>query len=174
MTDQERSRADARVERFTAEGAPEDLARDTAALMPLVAALDVADMAERASWPVGPASRVFRTVAARFGLDRLRGAAMAFTLGAHWDRLALRRTLEELYEDQRLLAEAVTRHAGAPPKGAAASFARQAVDAWVEANAERTQMLSGAMADLEATGAWTFAKTILAAAEVRALSSATG
>jgi glutamate dehydrogenase len=167
ITAQERARAEARAERFIAEGAPEDLARDTAMLAAFTPALDVSDMAERVQWPVPAASRLFRAVSARFGLDRLRGAALAFELPQHWDRLALRRTLEELFEDQRLLAEAVARHAGAPGGDPA-----QAVENWIAANAERAAMLGGAMADLEATGAWTFAKTILAAAEVRALAAA--
>ncbi len=170
MTDQERQRAEARAERFVADGAPEDIARDTAALAPLVAALDVADMAERTHWPVGPAAQVFRKVGAKFGIDRIRGAAMGFALEQHWDRLALRRTLEELYEDQRLLAEAVTRHAGAPPKAADATTAKTAVDAWMTAKQTQVTSVLGALGELESTGPWTFAKTILAAAEVRALS----
>jgi glutamate dehydrogenase len=168
LTDAERGRAEARAERYIADGAPADLARDTAMLSPFAAALDVADMAEKCGWPVPAAARVFRMVGARFGLDRLRGSALSFTLDQHWDRLALRRTLEELYEDQRVIAEAVARFAGAPGADAGGM-----VDAWIAAHAERTAMLRGAMADLEATGAWTFAKTILAAAEVRALSAVT-
>ncbi|MDX2235556.1 MAG: NAD-glutamate dehydrogenase [Hyphomonadaceae bacterium] len=171
LTEQERARAETRAERFAADGVPPDLARDTAALQPFSAALDIADMADATGWAVGPAAHVFRAVGARFGLDRLRGAALGFALDQHWDRLALRRTLEALYEDQRLIAEAIARHAGAPPASADAAFARHAVETWVAINEERAEMLSGAMADLEATGAWTFAKTILAAAEVRSLSA---
>ncbi|MBL8558584.1 MAG: NAD-glutamate dehydrogenase [Hyphomonadaceae bacterium] len=171
MTEQERQRADARAERFAQDGAPADLARDAAALPPLVAALDVADIAERTAWPVPAAATVFRQVGAAFGIDRLRGAAMNFTLEQHWDRLALRRTLEELYEDQRMLAEAVIRHAGAAPKAEDSAAPAVAVRAWMSVNDARVSSVLATIGELEATGAWTFAKTILAATEIRGLST---
>ena len=124
---------------------------------------------------MAPATSVFRSVGAAFGMDRLRGAAMAFTLEQHWDRLALRRTLEELYEDQRLLAEA-----GHPPRGAQrprrsrrtddVAAAPRLVREWMAANDARTSGVLATIGELESTGAWTFAKTILAAAEIRGLS----
>ncbi len=172
MTEQERQRAEERVERFAQEGAPADLARDVGALAPLVAALDVADLAERTRWPVAAAAQVFRSVGAAFGIDRLRGAAANFVLEQHWDRLALRRTLEELYEDQRMLAEAVIRHAGAAPKSEDVAAPSVAVRTWMSANDARVTGVLATIAELEATGGWTFAKTILAAAEVRGLSTA--
>lgn len=172
MTEQERHRAEARAAHYMQDGAPEDVARDVAVLPPLVAALDVADLAERTHWPVAPSASVFRNVGAAFGIDRLRGAAMAFTLEQHWDRLALRRTLEELYEDQRLLAEAVIGHAGAAPQPGDLAAPAQLVRDWMAANGTRTAGVLATIAELEATGAWTFAKTILAAAEIRGLSTA--
>jgi len=171
MTEQERERADARVERYTQEGAPPELARDVAALAPLVAALDVADIAERSAWPVASAASVFRHVGAAFAIDRLRGAAMNFALEQHWDRLALRRTLEELYEDQRMLAETVIRNAGAAPANVDAAGPHHAVRAWMSGAGARVSSVLATIAELEAAGPWTFAKTILAAAEIRGLSS---
>jgi len=172
MTEQERQRAEVRAERYVQDGAPANLARDVAALAPLVAALDVADLAERTRWPVAPASQVFRSVGAAFGIDRLRGAAANFVLEQHWDRLALRRTLEELYEDQRMLAEAVIRHAGAAPKAGDVAAAAVAVRSWMDANGARVSGVLATITELESTGAWTFAKTILAGAEIRGLSTA--
>ena len=80
----------------------------------------------------------------------------------------LRRTLEELYEDQRMLAEAVIRH----DKATAMQAGPQAVGAWMDANNARVSAVLATIAELEGTGAWTFAKTILAAAEVRGLAGA--
>jgi glutamate dehydrogenase len=168
MTEQERGRATSRMEAYVRDGAPADLARDVAALSPLVAALDVADLAEQCGWSVAAASRVFRQVGAMFGFDRLRGAAHQFVLDQHWDRLALRRTLEELYEDQRLLSASVIRHVGASPPQLDASAA---VAAWGEARGERVATALATVRELEAAGPWTFAKAILAAAEMRGLST---
>jgi glutamate dehydrogenase len=173
MTGQERQRAEARAQGYSAEGAPDGLARSVAALAPMVAALDVADLGTRTHWPILPAARVFRAVGAAFGIDRLRGAALAFKLAQHWDRLALRRTLEELYEDQRLLAEACVKAlGGAPdPSRADAAWADGAVKSWLSKIEPHASSVLATIAELEGAGTWTFAKTILAAAEIRGLST---
>jgi glutamate dehydrogenase len=139
----------------------------------MVAALDVADLGTRTHWPILPAARVFRAVGAAFGIDRLRGAALAFKLAQHWDRLALRRTLEELYEDQRLLAEACVKAlGGAPdPSRADAAWADGAVKSWLSKIEPHASSVLATIAELEGAGTWTFAKTILAAAEIRGLST---
>lgn len=172
MTDQEIARAQARVDRYMQAGAPEDLARDVAVLAPLIAALDVVDLANRRGWPVDAAASVFRAVGARFGLDRLRGAALGFTLKDHWDRLALRRTMEELYEDQRALTEAALTHAGAAPAGLDRAQATALTDAWVKAIEADVSATLATLAEIEGQSGWTFAKAILAAAEVRGLAMA--
>jgi glutamate dehydrogenase len=172
MTEQEVGRANVRAARYQEQGAPEDLARDVAVLAPLIAGLDVVDLAERRSWPVNAAASVFRAVGARFGLDRLRGAALGFSLTEHWDRLALRRTLEELYEDQRSLADAVLRHHGAPPAAIDRAVAAQACAAWLDSVQADAAPTLATMAEIEGASGWTFAKTILAAAEIRGLATA--
>jgi glutamate dehydrogenase len=171
MTDQERSRASVRAEHFKEKGAPEDLARDVAVLPTMVAALDVADLAERTGWPAPTVARVFRWVGAAFGLDRLRGAANAFVLEQHWDRLALRRTLEELYEDQRLLASAALRSAKTAPAGLSRDQAAALAQSWIDAEGGRAMRALETVAELEFSGGWTFTKTILAAAEIRSLAA---
>jgi glutamate dehydrogenase len=174
MTEQERSRAEVRAQTFEADGAPRDLACEVAALSPLVAALDVADLADQSRWPVGATAKVFREVGATFAFDRLRGAAGAFTLDQHWDRLALRRTLEELYEDQRLLASSAIRSVDVAPDALSGDDARSLVAAWAESNGARVRTALETIAELEATGPWTFAKAILAAAELRGAATALG
>jgi glutamate dehydrogenase len=172
MTEQEIARAQARVDRYMQAGAPEDLARDVAVLAPLIAALDVVDLADRRAWSVDSAASVFRAVGARFGLDRLRGAALNFTLKDHWDRLALRRTMEELYEDQRALTEVALVHAGAPQTGLDRGKALALTEAWLKAIETEAAPTLATLAEIEGQSGWTFAKTILAAAEVRGLATA--
>ena len=173
MTGQEHHRAAGRAQSYMADGAPEALARMVAALAPMVAALDVADLCGRTKWSVQPASRIFRAVGSAFGIDRLRGAALSFKLDQHWDRLALRRTLEELYEDQRLLAEACVKASGATPadKDVTSAWAQEAVRSWLARIDAQASSVMATIAELEGSGAWTFAKTILAAAEIRGLST---
>jgi glutamate dehydrogenase len=171
MTEQEVGRAQARVARYTSAGAPEDVARDVAVLAPMIAGLDVVDLAERRGWPVTPAASVFRAVGARFGLDRLRGAALGFQLADHWDRLALRRTLEELYEDQRALTEAAIKHVGAAPAALDRASAMAVCEGWLAAIKTQAAPTLATVAEIEGQSGWTFAKTILAAAEIRGLAT---
>ncbi|MBU6373720.1 MAG: NAD-glutamate dehydrogenase [Alphaproteobacteria bacterium] len=164
LTPLERHRAAGRAQRFTSAGAPEDLARRVGALSPLVSALDVADLAAKLGRAPLDAARVYRAVGETLGLDRLRAAALALRPDQHWERLALRRTLEELFEDQRVIAEAAAR---APAVGGDA----KAVGAWIEGLGPLAAAPRATLAELETGGAWTFAKTVIAAAEVRGLAS---
>jgi glutamate dehydrogenase len=170
LTDLERQRAEARATSYMQRGAPEALARDVSLLAPMVTALDTADLAGRAGLAAAPAMFVYRSVGAAFGLDRLRVAAQALKLDAHWDRLALRRTVEEVYEDQRALAAAALT-AIQPNPDFTATAAREAVDAWKATLGAPAAGPSATLLELESGGAWTFAKTVIAAAELRGLTS---
>ncbi len=168
----ERRRAEARRGAFVEAGAPSDLAAMVAVLAPLTAALDVADVAARKSWPAHSAAFVYRAVGAAFDLDRLIAAAGGLTLDAHWDRLALRRAVEDLYVCQSALSEAALAQIAAPPAAPSAVWATQAVEEWVEHLGARAAPAQRALTELEQQGAWTFAKLMIAAAEMNGLASA--
>jgi glutamate dehydrogenase len=164
LTAVERHRAAARAQKYIAAGAPEDLARRIGALSPLVSALDVADLAAKLGRPALDAARIYRRIGATLGLDRLRAAALTLRPDQHWERLALRRTLEELFEDQRVIAEAAARATNA-----------DGAPAWIESLGPIAAGPRAALAELESGGgAWTFAKTVIAAAEVRSLAARLG
>ncbi|NDC58354.1 MAG: NAD-glutamate dehydrogenase, partial [Alphaproteobacteria bacterium] len=122
LTAVERHRAAGRAQKFVAAGVPEDLAARVGALAAMVSALDVADLAARVSRAPVDAARIYRKVGEALSLDRLRAAAVALRPDQHWERLALRRTLEDLFEDQRVIAEAAARAIGDA----------QAIPAWIE------------------------------------------
>ncbi|MES1156631.1 MAG: NAD-glutamate dehydrogenase [Alphaproteobacteria bacterium] len=172
LSDADRTRAEARRDAFIASGAPEDIARDAALLQPLSAALDIADLARAQSWKVPAAAHLYRAVGAAFGLDTLRAAATGLALDQHWDRLVVRRAAEDLYEDQRALASAAAASIGAPPADATAQWGAEAARAWIEGLGAPAQTARAAFSELEAQGPWTFAKVMLAAAEVHGLASA--
>ncbi|MES1200930.1 MAG: NAD-glutamate dehydrogenase domain-containing protein, partial [Pseudomonadota bacterium] len=168
----DRARADARRQSLVALGAPEDLAGEVALLAPLSAALDIADLARSQTWIVAPAAHLYRAVGAAFGLDALRGAAQGLALDQHWDRLVVRRAAQDLYEDQRVLAAAAANAIGAPPADASAKWAADATRDWIAGIGAPAQTARAAFAELEAQGAWTFAKVMLAAAEIHGLANA--
>jgi glutamate dehydrogenase len=170
LTPNERSRTDQRIAAHVAAGAPEDLARDIVALAPLVSALDVADLSRREPPRTLPVAHVYRQVGAAFRFDRLRGAAQAMSLAQHWDRLALRRTVEQLFEDQRALAAHAVN--AIPTAPANAAEAEASVAAWAASLGQSALVAQAALEELEAGGGWTFAKVVIAAAELRALTTA--
>ena len=172
LSEADRARAEARRDGFIAAGAPEDLARDAALLQPLSAALDIADLARKHSWNVSSAAHLYRAVGAAFGLDTLRAAAAGLTLDQHWDRLVVRRAAEDLYEDQRALAAAAAAAIGAPPAEASPRWGVEAARTWIEGLGAPAQTARAAFSELEAQGSWTFAKVMLAAAEIHSLAGA--
>jgi glutamate dehydrogenase len=170
LTDAERAEAQATAAAHIAIGAPEDLARDVAALAALVGALDVADLAAARSWPIPAAAALYHALGAALALDALRAGAAAFHLAQHWERLALRRLLAEINEDQRMLADAAIAHVGAPPARPARAWAADAVRGWLDSINQIAAPARSAIAEMQAAGDWSFAKIVLAAAALRALS----
>jgi len=167
----ERARAVKRRAALIEEGAPAELAQDAALLRPLAAALDIADLARKNGWEIGPASHLYRAIGLQCGLDSLREAALSLTLREHWDRLVIRRAVEDLYEDQRRLAEAASLVIGPPPKMAGAEWAENAARNWIGSLGPAAQRARAVFAELDAQGPWSFAKIMLAAAELNALAN---
>jgi len=173
LTQREAAGVAARMKAFVTSGAPHDLAHDCGLLPVMVAALDVADLAAKAQWPVATTAALYRAVGAAFGLDRLRGAAAEFHLSEHWDRLAVRRAVESLYEDQRALAEAaITATGAAPAQGGDQAWAEASARAWVDGLGAQANLARATFAELDAQGSWTLAKLTLAGAEFNALAKA--
>ncbi len=151
-------------------GAPEALAGRVSELWALAPALDIADLARNARWPVEAAGALYGGVGAALRLDAIRTQASALALSEHWARLGLRRSLEEMGADQSVLAQSAIAHAGAPPGAPSRAWAEEAALAWLAAQPQAGPVLA-AIETLTASGSWSFAKTVLAAAELRRLVS---
>jgi glutamate dehydrogenase len=161
LTATERAEADEQAVAFMAQGAPEDLSRDVAALVPLTAALDIADLASARKLAPETAANIYRAVGAAFSIDQLRAGGHAMQLTQHWERLALRRLLAEINEDQRTLAVAA-----ASSKG---NSANEIVQTWIGSLDGAAAPATEAINAMQEAGPWTFAKIVLAAAALRAL-----
>jgi glutamate dehydrogenase len=169
FTPYERAAAEAKLETLRQAGAPEPLAAHAALFGGMVQALGVADLAAETGSPPRAAAVLFRGAGAVLGLDRARDAAAALQLPAHYDRLALRRTLEELDGVQRALAARAARTA--PPQEDPA-IAQERLTAWLSSLGERAAEAMRIVAEFEASGPWSLAKSTLIAAELRALAEA--
>ena len=166
LSDIERGYTDAQIAAHVDAGAPADLAQDVVALAPMTSAFDIADLARTRDWPAAPAALAYRAIGAAFSLDALRVGAASLTLSQHWERLALRRLMTELNDDQRALAAMAIKGVGLPADRAAADAI---VARWISALGETAKPTLNAIADMQASGAWSFAKIVLAAAALRAL-----
>jgi len=154
---------------FAAVGAPQDLATAVAVLRPLTATSDVADIAKRLGWSVQGAARLYHQVGAAFDFDRLRGAAGSLSSSDHYERLAVRRLIEDLLTEQAQMTQAVARSTN-PSSGASADSARHAIQAWTGERARIVEQVRKTVEEIEGSGAgWSFAKLTIANAALREL-----
>jgi glutamate dehydrogenase len=150
-------------------GAPKDIAHQVALYRPLTVASVLADLAREKSWPIDAAARLYHHIGGAFAFDRLRAAAGARVGGDVYERLAVRRLIEDMLDEQAALTRAVMAHAngaGAPDlAGAKASVA-----AWSAQKADAVRTAKATIAGIEKEGGpWTFAKLTIANAALRAL-----
>jgi glutamate dehydrogenase len=165
----ERERVEVRRRALIELGAPEHLAQEAALLSPFTSALDVADLARHAKWPIQAAGRLHCVIGAEFGLDALRDAAMNMKLEQHWDRLVLRRAAQDFGETQLKLAESAANKIGAPPQDADNTWAEGMAREWIASLGQPAANARSAFNELNTQGQWTFAKLMLVAAEFNAL-----
>jgi glutamate dehydrogenase len=98
----------------------------------------------------------------------LRGLAARITAGEHWDRLAIRRLIDDLYAGQRALTVSAL-NAGTEGKDRAAGTA--AVAAWTAAHADALTRTKSFLAALEASGELSVAKLTLAGSQIHELAA---
>ena len=106
---------------------------------------------------------------AAFDFDRLRAAAGSIPSVDHFDRLAVRRLIEDLMGEQRTLTRAVAR-ASDPSVGVSEEAAEASVDAWIGARQGVVEGVRASVDEIEGSGSgWTFAKLTIANATIRDL-----
>jgi len=167
----EQARLDSRIEAFVALGATQAMARDFAMLRPLVATADIGDLAREAGWPEPAMAMLYHQVGAAFDFDRLRAAAGNVPSMDHFDRLAVRRLIEDLMAEQRVLTRAVAKASGVGV-GASEAAAETAVDAWIGPRQKTVEGVRASVDEIEASGTgWTFAKLTIANSAIREIAN---
>ena len=165
----EQERLDTRLKRFADMGVGEDLARTVSMLRPLVATADIGDLSQELGWSAPRMARLYHQVGAAFDFDRLRAAAGAVPSGDHFDRLAVRRLIEDLMGEQVTLTRAVARTSD-PAVGDSEATAEAAVDAWIGPRQATVEGVRSAVDEIEASGSgWTFAKLTIANGQIRSV-----
>ncbi|WP_406852523.1 NAD-glutamate dehydrogenase [Brevundimonas sp. BH3] len=163
----EQDRYESRVATFVGLGAPEALARDIAMLRPMVATADIGDLATEMGWNAPAMARLYHQVGAAFDFDRLRVAAGSIASGDHFDRLAVRRLIQDLMAEQQQLTRAVAASVNESVSISEAD-AEAAVDSWIGDRLPQVEALRASVDGIETSGAgWTFAKLTIANSGIR-------
>jgi glutamate dehydrogenase len=162
---------DKRLQKFAAMGVGEDLAKTIAMLRPLVATADIGDLAKEAGWSEPAMARLYHQVGAAFDFDRLRAAAGGIQSGDHFDRLAVRRLIEDLMSEQVALTRAVAKSTDASV-GVSEQAAEDAVETWIGSRQAVVEGVRASVDEIEASGSgWTFAKLTIANGAIRSVAA---
>jgi glutamate dehydrogenase len=169
----EQKAAAKRAKTYVADGAPEALALAVAVLQPVTTAADLVDLGNASSWSVENVARLYHQVGAAFGFDRLRSAAGSFVGGDAFERLAVRRLIEDMLSEQTAITQTVLKFAANAQAGDDEASAKAAVSSWGALRSEAVRAAKRTVEDIEqAGGGWTFAKLTIANAALRGLASA--
>ena len=164
-----------RAKAFLADGAPESLAQAVASLQPLTTAADLIDVAASMNWPAAAAARLYHQVGAAFSFDKLRAAAGEKRGGDHYERMAVRRLIEDMLGEQTAVTRAVMTFATNPHAGDSPEQAAQTVKSWSAMHSGPGRMVRRTIDEIEsAGGGWTFAKLTIANAALRELATVAG
>ncbi|HTK36112.1 MAG TPA: NAD-glutamate dehydrogenase [Caulobacteraceae bacterium] len=151
----------ARTAAFVEAGAPVDLAEAVAGLAALRTAVEIACLAG-GDWAPQVVGRLFHTVGATFGFDRLRGAAVGLALTDEFERRAVRRLIIDLVDEQTALTRAVM-GVSKPSDPAEAGIV-----VWSESRRAAIERAARTVGEIEAAGdGWSFAKLTLAHSALR-------
>jgi glutamate dehydrogenase len=148
------------------------MAQAVAVLQPLTTAGDLVDIAEASSWSLPNVARLYHAVGAAFGFDRVREAASAYSVGDNFERMALRRLIEDLLTQQGELSRTIMAFAGSSQAGDDAEHAKDASNSWAALHRDKASAVRRTIDDIEAAGgAWSFAKLTIANAALRELAA---
>jgi len=150
-----------RLEPHTSDsGLPAGIAREVAQLALLLPAPDIARLAGDANTAPARAAALYDAVGARLGLERLRVLSGKLSLPEHWDRLAVRRLLDDLAAAQRAITARLLA-SGQPDE--------ETLAAWGKENREALARMGDFLAAIEASGELSVAKLMLVASQVQNL-----
>ena len=127
---------------------------------------DITRLSAETKKPIDMVAGAYFAASRTIGVDRLRLAAERMNLPEHWDRLAVRRLIDDLAVHQRALASRALAN-GTPGDDRQAGTA--AVDAWTQAHSEQVERVNVLITDLERSGTFTVARLTLAASQIRDL-----
>jgi glutamate dehydrogenase len=160
-----------RIAELREVGVPLAIAEDVAVLPLLGGAPEIILLAEARALPVDLVAGAYFAMGAAIGLDRLRGLANRITGYEHWDRLAIRRIVDDLFSGQRALAADALSGFDPSAHGATRAEGAEAVKRWEDSHADALARTKSFLAELERGGELSIAKLTLANSQIHALAA---
>ena len=156
-----------RIKELEDAGVPHDLADDVGALPLWSTAPEIVHLVHAHGLGIDLVAGAYFAVGETVGLDRLRGLAARIAAGEHWDRLAIRRIVDDLFAGQRALAGQVLAETDA--KVGSREDGAKAAEVWADRHADALARTKRFLDELERTGDLSIAKLTLANSQVHAL-----
>ncbi|HEX3429971.1 MAG TPA: NAD-glutamate dehydrogenase [Rhizomicrobium sp.] len=169
VSDYEATATERRVSELRNAGVPVDIAEDVAVLQLLGGTPEIILLAQAHALPADYVAGAYFAVGAAVGLDRLRGLANQITGHEHWDRLAVRRIVDDLYAGQRALAAEALASASRGARPLTRADGANAVKRWAAAHADALTRTRSFLTELERSGDLSIAKLTLANSQIHAL-----
>jgi len=160
-----------RIAELREAGVPLDIAEDVAVLPLLAGAPEIVLLAEARALPIDLVAGAYFAMGSAIGLDRLRGLASRINGYEHWDRLAIRRIVDDLFSGQRVLAADALLGFDPAKQGATRAEGAEAVKRWEEIHADALARTKSFLAELERGGELSIAKLTLANSQIHALAA---
>jgi glutamate dehydrogenase len=162
---------ESRIVQIQKAGAPLDVAEDVAVLPLLGAAPEIAQLAFNRSLDVDLVAGAYFAIGAIVGIDRLRGLASRITGGEHWDRLAIRRIVDDLFAGQRALTAQVLQGFENDKLDRTRAEGSDAADAWAKEHTDALERTRAFLDELERSGELSIAKLTLANSQIHELAA---
>jgi glutamate dehydrogenase len=156
-----------RIAELTAAGVPQDVADEVGVLPLLGAAAEIVLLAQRHGLPVDAVAGAHFQMGALVGFDRMRALSAQVAAADHWDRLALRRIVDDLYAAQRTLTSESLAQAGESLAHRDRAKGAAAVRAWSIGRRDDIARTHAFLEELERGGPPTIAKLTLVNSQVQ-------
>ena len=160
-----------RIAELETAGAPYDLAEDVGVLQLMAATPEIALLAHTHALDIDLVAGAYFAMGAAVGIDKLRGLAARINAGEHWDRLAIRRIVDDLYAGQRALTASALKTLPPARAKTGRDAGAQAVHQWTEAHADALGRARSFFGALESSGELSVAKLTLANSQLHELAA---
>jgi len=141
------------------DGVPERVANRIASLGVMGAALDIVRLSRKGG-PVPDVAKVYFSVGARFGLDRLRAAGSSLPAETPWQKAALSAVIDDLFNYQSTLASRVLNESNG---------AKDPVDQWLATRPREVERIDQMMTDFRAAQSIDLSMLTVASRQLRVL-----